>query len=75
MLYDLVTAGAESPGSGGNRADRDGMVLPEMGKARKNCKRTDAQIEILYWEGGSTLLMALPDHFHHGRIESYPESI
>ena len=26
-------------------------------------------------KAGSTLLMALPDHFHHGRIESYPESI
>ena len=26
-------------------------------------------------KAGSTLLMALPDHFHHGRIESYPEII
>ena len=26
-------------------------------------------------KAGSTLLMALPDHFHHGRIESYPENI
>jgi len=63
VLYDLVTAGAESPGSGGNRADRDGMVSPEMGKARKNCKRTDAQIEILYWEGGK--------HVAHGAARSF----
>lgn len=26
-------------------------------------------------KAGSTLLMALPDHFRHGRIASYPESI
>ena len=32
-------------------------------KREKNCKRTDAQIEILYWEGGK--------HVAHGAARSF----
>lgn len=44
-------------------------------KREKIVKERILRSKYFMGKAGSTLLMALPDHFHHGRIESYPESI
>lgn len=44
-------------------------------KREKLVKERILRSKYFMGKAGSTLLMALPDHFDHGRIESYPESI